>query len=308
MKKIIGILCAAAIVISSVSTLAFAVDTSYKPYEDSRYFEYGDYDIHYRVVPAKGERKGRIMMLHGFLCSTYTWRNMVPLFAQAGYDCVMADLPNFGFSTRESDEITIVERETLIVELMKSIAPVDEWIVAGHSMGGGVATNIAIENPVDALLLYCPAPQSEFPEAMEGIMTSGIMKGIMNAFFKYGTKIDILVKFIIFAATMDWDFSMNYDVSGVTDAVQYDGFGGGMCEMMYSVKATDLANADKVKCPVLICQASQDIIINDTMKTQMHEAFPDAATYVVEGGGHQCIENRADELCKVTLDFIDENL
>jgi pimeloyl-ACP methyl ester carboxylesterase len=78
--------------------------------------------------------------------------------------------------------------------------------------------------------------------------------------------------------------------------------------MMFNVKATDLENADKVKCPVIICQASEDIIINDTMKSQMHEAFPDAATYVVEGGGHQCIENRADELCKVTLDFINENL
>lgn len=308
MKKIISIICAVAIVVSSVSMLAFAVDTSYKPYEDSRYFEYGDYDIHYRVVPAKGERKGRIMMLHGFLCSTYAWRNMAPIFAEAGYDCVMADIPNFGFSTRESDDMEIVEREIIITELMKSIAPMDEWIIAGHSMGGGVATNIAIENPVDALLLYCPAPQSEFPDAMEGIMTSGIMKGIMNAFFKYGTKIDFLVKLIIFAATMDWDFSMNYDVSGVTDAVQYDGFGGGMCEMMFNVKATDLENADKVKCPVIICQASEDIIINDTMKSQMHEAFPDAATYVVEGGGHQCIENRADELCKVTLDFINENL
>ena len=110
MKKIISIICAVAIVFSSVSMLAVAADTSYKPYENSQYFEYGDYDIHYRVVPAKGEMKGRIMMLHGFLCSTYAWRNMAPILAEAGYECVMADLPNFGFSTRESDDITIVER------------------------------------------------------------------------------------------------------------------------------------------------------------------------------------------------------
>ena len=308
MKKLISILCVFAVIFSACSVFAFASDAETPPYENSRYYEIGDYSIHYRVFPAVGERKGRIMMLHGFLCSTYAWRNMAPILAEAGYECVMADLPNFGFSTRESDDITIVERETLVVELMKSIAPMDEWIVAGHSMGGGVAVNVAIENPVDALLLYCPAPQSEFPEAIEGLMTSSIMKGVMNAFFKYGTKVEFLVKLIIFAATMDWEFAMNYDVTGVTDAVQYDGFGGGMCEMMFNVKATDLENADKVECPVLICQASEDIIISADMKNQMHEAFPDAATYVVEGGGHQCIENRADELCKVTLDFINENL
>ena len=306
MKKIISIICAVSIALSCFGIFAYADNTAFMPYEDSRFFEYGDYNIHYRVIPAKGEQKGRIMMLHGFLCSTFAWRNMAATLSEEGYECVLADLPNFGFSTRESDEITVVDREILITELMKSIAPMNEWIIAGHSMGGGVAVNIAIENPVEALLLYCPAPQSEFPEAMEGIMTSDIMKGIMNAFFNYGTRIDILVKLIVFAATMDWEFSMNYELEGLTDATQYDGFGGGLCEMMFNVKATDLENADKVDCPVLLCQASKDIIINSTMKEQMNNAFPEAETYLVEGGGHQCIENRAEELCKVTVDFLEK--
>ncbi len=308
MKKAISIICVIAIIFSTLSISAFAADTSYKPYEDSRYFEYGNYDIHYRVIPAKDEKKGRIMMLHGFLCSTFAWRNMAANLSAEGYECVLADIPNFGFSTRETDDMTIIDREILITELMKSIAPMDEWIIAGHSMGGGVAVNIAEQNPVKGLLLYCPAPQSEFPEAMEELITSKPMKGIMNAFFKYGTKIDILVKFIIYFATMDWDFAMDYDVSGVTDAVQYDGFGAGMCEMMYNVKPTDLENAEKIACPVLLCQASKDIVLNSTMKNQMNTAFPDATTYTVEGGGHQCIENRADELCKITVDFISKNI
>ncbi len=308
MKKLISILCVIAIVFTSASVCVSAADTSYKPYDNSQYFKYGDYDIHYRVIPAEGARKGRIMMLHGFLCSTYAWRNMADILSDEGYECVLADLPNFGFSTRETDDMTVVDREILITELMKSIAPMDEWIIAGHSMGGGVAVNIAEANAVDGLLLYCPAPQSEFPEAMEGIMTSKIMKTVMNVFMKYGTKIDFLVKLIIYFATMDWDFAMDYDVSGVTDAVQYDGFGAGMCEMMFNVRATDLENTSKITCPVLLCQASEDIILNGTMKEQMNSAFPDAVTYTVEGGGHQCIENRAEEICGVTLDFINENL
>lgn len=304
MKKIISIICVIAVIFSTLTVFSFAGNEDFKPYDDSRFFEYGDYEIHYRVVPAEGEMKGRIMMLHGFLCSTYTWRNMAEILSEEGYECVMADLPNFGFSTRESDSIEIVDREILITELMKSIAPMDEWIIAGHSMGGGVAVNIAINNPVENLLLYCPAPQSEFPDAMEGLMTSGFMKWFMNIFFNYGTRCEPLVKMIIYAATMDWDFAMDYDVTGVTDATQYNGFGGGLCEMMFNVKATDLENASKVECPVLLVNASKDIIINDTMKSQMAEAFPDATTYIVEGGGHQCIENRAEEICDVTLDFI----
>lgn len=306
MKKTISILCVIAMIFSVSSVFSFASSEDFKPYDNSEFFTYGDYKIHYRVEPAKGEFKGRIMMLHGFLCSTFAWRNMVAELSSQGYECVTADLPDFGYSTRESDEVELIDRETLIVELMKSIAPVEEWILAGHSMGGGVAVNIAEEQPVKALLLYCPAPQSEFPAAMEGLITSKPMKGIMNAFFNYGTRIKPLVKLVIYMATFDWDFAMDYDTAGVTDAVQYDGFGGGMCEMMYRVRPTALDKADQIKCPVLLCQASKDIILNGSMKEQMNSAFPDATIHLVEGGGHQCIENRADELCDVTVDFLNK--
>lgn len=308
MKKIISILCVTAILLSVFTITGFAADTNYKPYEESQYFSYGDYDIHYRVIPAQGKFKGRIMMLHGFMCSTYAWRNMADEMSKKGYECVLADLPNFGYSTRETPEMEIVDREILITELMKSIAPMNEWILAGHSMGGGVAVNIAIDNPVKALLLYCPAPQSEFPVAMQGIVQSNLMKGTMNAFFEYGTRVEPLVKTVILMATLDIKFSSEYDVNGVTDAVQYDNFGAGMCEMMYNVKPTDLANADKITCPVLLVQASGDIVLNAQMKEQMNSAFPDATTYNVKGGGHQCIENRAYELSLVTNLFLWKNI
>lgn len=308
MKKIISILCIVAIMMSSFAVMAFGADTSYKPYEESQYFTYGDYDIHYRVIPAKGTTKGRIMMLHGFMCSTFAWRNMADEMSKKGYECVLADLPNFGYSTRENADMTIIDREILITELMKSIAPMNEWILAGHSMGGGVAVNIAIENPVKSLLLYCPAPQSEFPEAMKGLVQSDLMKGTMNMFFKYGTEVDPLVKMVIFMATLDCKFSKDYDLNGVTDAVQYDGFGAGMCEMMYNVRPTDLENADKITCPVLLVQASGDLILNAQMKKQMNSAFPDATTYNVKGGGHQCIENRAEEISTVTEEFLNTNI
>lgn len=229
MKRLISVLCVITLLFSAFSVVSFAGGDEFKPYEDSRFFEYGDYSIHYRVLPAEGEFKGRVMMLHGFVCSTYSWRNLAPLLAEAGYEVVLADLPSFGYSTRESASVAFVPRETLIAELMKSIAPIEEWVIAGHSMGGGVAVNIAEEQPVKALLLYCPAPQSEFPEAVQGLVTSRFTEGVMNAFFNYGTRLSPLVRLVIWAATNDLEFAKSYDLSGVTAPVQHDGFGAGMC-------------------------------------------------------------------------------
>lgn len=301
MKRIIACMLAVLMTVSVFSICTAAVDTSFKPYEDSRYFEYGDYDIHYRVTPAQGEMKGRILMLHGFVCSTYSWRNMVTEMTKAGYECVTLDLPDFGYSTRETKDMTVIPREDIVIAFMQSIAPTEEWIVAGHSMGGGVAMNIASAVPVKALLLYCPCPQTEFPAWAKGICTSAPMKSLMNGFFKYGTKATFLVKLVIYAATNNWQFAMDYDVKGVTEPVQYDGFGAGMCEMMYNVLPTDLEAAKSISCPVLLCMGEKDIILNDTQKSQIKDVFPDAVKYTVKGGGHQCIEDRADELSQITL-------
>ena len=196
MKKIISILCVAAILISSFSMIAFAADTSYKPYEESQYFTYGDYDIHYRVIPAQGKFKGRIMMLHGFGQSTYSWENMAAQMSAKGYDCYMADLPNFGYSTRENADTEVVYRETLIIELMKTIADDDRWILAGHSMGGGVAINIAQEMEVKSLFLVCPAPMADMSTMPAGLMTNPVMTGMMNFVFKYLTIFTCLTRHI----------------------------------------------------------------------------------------------------------------
>ena len=92
MKRLISVLCVITLLFSAFSVVSFAGGDEFKPYEDSRFFEYGDYSIHYRVLPAEGEFKGRVMMLHGFVCSTYSWRNLAPLLAEAGYEVVLADL------------------------------------------------------------------------------------------------------------------------------------------------------------------------------------------------------------------------
>lgn len=298
-------LCTLFLTILLVALCAFpTVAADSLPFPDSRFYTCGEYDLHYRVVPTAGTCKGRVLMVHGFLCSTYAWRNMAAEMTQRGYECVLVDLPDFGYSTRETRDMQIIPREELLVSFMESIAPTEEWILAGHSMGAGVCVNIAVAHPVRALLLYCPCPQDAFPLWAKGLVTSKPMEKCMDLFFTYGTRLDPLVRLVILAATNDRAFSAQYDLSGVTDPVQYNHFGAGMCEMMYNVQPTMLDKTDCIVCPVLLCQADHDVILNRSMKQRMHAAFPDAETYLVIGGGHQCIENRAPELADVTDAFL----
>ena len=49
--------------------------------------------------------------------------------------------------------------------------------------------------------------------------------------------------------------------------------------------------------------ADGDIIINDSMRQRFYDAFPNAQKYIVKGGGHQCIEDRTDELVPLCVDL-----
>ena len=284
---------------------AFAADEQALPYENSHFFTYGDYELHYRVVEHEGAYKGRIMFIHGFGQSSYSWENMADEMSAKGYDCYCVDLPNFGYSTRENADMELIDRETLVEKLMLSIAPENTWILAGHSMGGAVAINVAQSVNVQKLMLFCAAPVADMGD-MGSMMSMPIMGKMVNFVFKYLTKIDILMKLVVLMATANPEYTKNYNLEGVTAPLQLDGTGDGLCTLMQHQRPTDLEGAANIDCPVLIVNADKDMIINDSMKQQISDAFPNAEHYLVEGGGHICIEDRAEELAGVAYDFLNK--
>ena len=302
MKKVVSVILCAVIMLAACMP-AFAAD---KPFENSYFFSKGDYTIHYRLTAHKGSFKGRILMLHGFGQSSFSWQNMCGEMSEKGYDCYAVDLPNFGYSTRETAEISHIDREELVESLMLSIAPANQWIIAGHSMGGGVAINVAEDIDVKALFLVCPAPTTALPEFAGKIVTSKPMGMMMNFVLEKLTKLDFLMRIVVFAATQNKEYTKNYDLSGVTAPLQQKGTGMGLCYMLKGVRETELDNADKVTCPVLIINAEKDMVLRGGMKEQVLEAFPKAELYEVAGAGHICLEDRAEEVAAVTYDFLND--
>ena len=284
---------------------AFAQEENALPYENSHFFTYGDYELHYRAVMHEGLYKGRIMFIHGFGQSSFSWENMASEMSAKGYDCYCVDLPNFGYSTRETADMELLDRELLVEKLMLSIAPEHTWILAGHSMGGAVAINVAQSVDVQKLMLFCAAPVADMGD-MSGMMAMPIMGKMVNFVFKYLTKIDFLMKIVVYMATANLEYTKNYNLEGVTAPLQLDGTGDGLCVLMQHQRPTDLEGAKNIDCPVLIVNAEKDMIINDTMKQQISDAFPKAEHYLVAGGGHICIEDRAEELSGVAYEFLNK--
>ena len=118
------------------------------------------------------------------------------------------------------------------------------------------------------------------------------------------TKVTPLLRLVALMAFMDFDFTMDYDLDIFSAPLQIHNTG--YSNMITSAKAmgNDFDQISKLTMPVLLVQADKDLIITDAMKTQVADAFPNAQTYTVTGGGHLCIENHDKELAELIDEFI----
>ena len=304
MKKLVSVLLSLVLFLVPAAA-AFALDAHYEtPYENSEFFDYGEYSIHYRVIPADNE-KDHIMMLHGFAESTYAWQNMAELLAAEGYSCVLVDLPDFGYSSRETKDTNKLPREEIIHALMAELSA-DPWILAGHSMGGYVALAVAQTYPesVKTLLLY--GTSGNDGNAGGAIMSNDIFASVMGRFMELMGRSKLLVRLLLRVAIQDNAYVDNYDLDAMIAPFRIDGTGAGAIYNFSMLTATDYEAVSKMP-PILFMNGDKDKVIADNARKNLRAALPAGSLdYIVRGGGHMFIENMAGEAASVTLDFLNK--
>lgn len=303
MKKFLSVILSLCLLFTAAVPAFAAYET---PFEDSLFFEYEDYSIHYRKWEAENP-KGQIFMIHGFALSSYCWVELAERLVANGYTCVMADLPDFGYSTRETAGMEKLPREDIMHALMTELSS-EPWYLAGHSMGGYVAEALAAKYPgsVKNLLLYGTGGNDNDP-AMAAMMGNDIFVALMGPLMQLMTKFDFLVKLFLQMGLNDREYAASYDLSKITEPIRIEGTGKGACYSFSMLTNTDY-EAIKNGKPVLFVNGSADSVIPDASKNSIREVLPEGSVdYVVDGGGHMFIENKADETADVTLKFLEAN-
>lgn len=106
-----------------------------------------------------GTGRVALLMVHGFGAGPLTWGRMAPELAKRGFTCHAMRLPGFG---RPMEEYSKATRQQWRAAIRDEIAALrrdhDRVWIAGHSMGGTLATLEALERPgeIDGLVLLAP--------------------------------------------------------------------------------------------------------------------------------------------------------
>ncbi|MGN1348906.1 MAG: alpha/beta fold hydrolase [Acutalibacteraceae bacterium] len=305
MKKVLSI-SLALIIALSCCMMSLAADNS-KPFENSEFFTYGDYTLHYRVFEPQTEAKNQIILIHGFGLSGVSFEGLCSEYVRNGYRVVLADMPNFGYSSRETAKTNLIDRETLTYMLMKSINN-SSWIVGGHSMGGGIAMNIATDHPeaVSGLVLFAPQTSTEIKAPMDKIMRSAPVRGAFDIIIRLGARIDLVMKMMVEMSFSDGDFAESYDLSKISDPLKIPGTGAGMAIMASHARGTDYEKLSALSIPTIIVTSANDKVANaKNLEKTIQSAPKGTAVYEFEKGGHMMMEYAPEEAAQVTLPVMD---
>ena len=147
--------------------------------------------------------KGFILYFHGNAGNLQRWGEYAVDFTELGYDILMIDYRGYGKSSGRPSEVDFYSDAQVVLDWAKANIPFTRLIIYGRSLGSGVATQLAIKNPPDLLILETP-----FNELRGAINTP--MQPLLALFparyhFPNDKNIPLLkCRKVIFHGTLDW--------------------------------------------------------------------------------------------------------
>ena len=113
--------------------------------EHSRFADVDGSRVHYQE--AGDSQAPVVLLIHGFLSSTFVWSEVFLKIAAAGYRVIAPDLLGYGYSDKPRDfDYTIESQSRMIAGLVERLG-IDRTILIGSSFGGAIAATVALNQP-----------------------------------------------------------------------------------------------------------------------------------------------------------------
>ncbi len=157
MRKRLFVIVLAALLLLPVGLYAQSVTPESLAEPDGQFVQVNDASLYY--IERGPEDGPPVLLLHGFLGSTDDWSPVIDVLATAGYRVIAFDRPPFGLSDKSTRlDYSVAGQAVLTVGLMDALG-IDRASLIGHSAGGSVAAQVALDAPerVEQLVLVAAA-------------------------------------------------------------------------------------------------------------------------------------------------------
>ena len=265
----------------------------------SRYMDLpGGLKVHYRD---QGRRDGpTIIMVHGFAASLHTWEPWVQRLG-AHYRIITLDLPGFGLTSAPEGYSLTRSGFVDVVDGVTTKLGVTKFVLAGNSMGGGVAWNYALRHPdrLDGLVLVDAAgwPQQR-ADGKDGPFIFKVLRNPVGRFLIGDLDTTVMTRAGLknaFAPTPEMvDDAM---VARYVEMSRGPGHRDIILNLMGGFDPADAATKEKLSAiavPTLVMHGDTDRLIPVSHAALFGDAIPGSTVIVYPKVGHVPMEQIAD--------------
>lgn len=287
-----------------------------KPFFESEFMEVDTILLHYRIFsPENAVPKGKILFVHGLGGSTFSWRENMTFFKDAGYLVLAVDLPGFGYSSKAPGINHSQEsRSRLLWSLLDTIdITLDEpssslpWTLTGHSMGGGTVTAMTIERPEDTknLILVDGAVFENQPGFVSTLLSyPPLARGVKVIFDRVLLNRNRIEDFLTSAYGR---LATPEEIDAHLIPLQQPGTPNVAVDLVKTAKNIPVEGLQKNQVPILALWGKEDSWVPLSEAEKIQELMPRTEISAIAGAYHCPMETHADVFNEALLLYLEDS-
>jgi pimeloyl-ACP methyl ester carboxylesterase len=249
-----------------------------------------------------------VILLHGFVTSSFLWRNVAPAITEAGHTAYAVDLFGHGESDRPFDADFGIAAQAEYLDAAMTALRVARAVIVGVDIGGDVALRLAATRPerVEKLVLINTPAFDELP-AKDITMTQR-----STARFAFRTTRGILgaaplVEGVLRKSVADPEKQMPTRLVAryLAPFVGKDGTNH-LLALASSISGEDLEDIDlrDIHVPALILWGEEDTFVDGRIAEKLTSSLPDGRLVRLPGVARLLPEENPEYLLELLMDFM----
>ncbi len=238
-----------------------------------------------------------MVILHGLLGTLDNWITLGRQFSE-NFTVYLVDLRNHGLSPH-SEEFTYDAMMEDVLELFEAEG-IEKPILLGHSMGGKVAMNLALNSPesIEKLIVAdidAKAYHVQHEQILNGLNALPIdkissRKEADDELAKYVDEFEIRQFLLKNLDRTSAGFSWKMNLPVITRDIEKVG--------------VEIGKGQSVDLPTLFIRGANSNYIKDENWNALKEKFPKAELKTIENAGHWLHAEQPEEFYKIVMDFV----